>query len=136
MTDPLVLQLPLCEDEALSGGKAAGLVRLLKQGFRVPPAVCLTTAAYDVMLREAAVDVTAIWPRLRAASEEGRRRLLAEIRTALRRTAMPVIIERARFPCRRNSRKSPRRYARARKASHTKTGDWLAHCSRLSMEQA
>jgi pyruvate,water dikinase len=35
------------EDERFVGGKAARLGALLRAGLRVPPGVCVTTAAYD-----------------------------------------------------------------------------------------
>lgn len=95
MTDPLVLSLPACEEEALAGGKAVGLARLIQLGFRVPVGVCLTTLAYDTMLRAVGLDVDAIWARLQGASDEVRRPLISEIVTAIRRTTMPTVVEQA-----------------------------------------
>lgn len=55
MTAPLILPLDACEDPLLVGGKAAGLGRLIRLGFRVPPGLCLTTEAYRTCLRERAL---------------------------------------------------------------------------------
>src|SRR6266849_311473 len=43
-------------DVALAGGKGANLGELQRAGFRIPDAFLLTTAAYDLAAREAAVD--------------------------------------------------------------------------------
>ena len=50
-SSPLILPLESCTDPALAGEKAAGLARLIAQGFRVPPGLCVTTQAYRDMLQ-------------------------------------------------------------------------------------
>src|SRR5713101_1785961 len=43
-------------DVALAGGKSANLGELRRAGFRIPDAFILTTTAYELAAREAAVD--------------------------------------------------------------------------------
>lgn len=55
MSKPLILPLDASDDPQVVGGKGAGLCRLLRLGFRVPPGFCLTTEAYRTCLRERAL---------------------------------------------------------------------------------
>jgi pyruvate,water dikinase len=54
--DPSQLVVPLSGagslDSAIVGGKASNLGRLIQGGHRVPEGFCITTAAYDLFLRE------------------------------------------------------------------------------------
>ncbi len=92
MVEPLVFPLSACVDPTLVGGKAAGLCRLLRHGFRVPPGICLTTAAYRVMLGAAAIDPQEIRSRLRHARPEERARLLTHIQARIVETLLPADI--------------------------------------------
>lgn len=56
MSDPYVIPLAACSERSLVGGKAAGLGRLIGAGYRVPPGLCLTTAAYREALRAAGAE--------------------------------------------------------------------------------
>src|SRR5437867_237237 len=51
MSASLLVSLKSCDDPALVGGKAAGLGWLLRNGFSVPPGLCVTIAAYHATLR-------------------------------------------------------------------------------------
>ncbi len=61
MSSPLVLLLDACTDRFLTGGKAAGLARLLAEGFPVPQGLCLTIEAYRQFLRDQQMDAEALW---------------------------------------------------------------------------
>lgn len=89
MADPLILPLERCTDPALVGGKAAGLGRLMTQGFRVPPGLCLTTAAYRNTLQTAGLDLSAQWTRLQRAPDLARSPLLEECRRAVASVSLP-----------------------------------------------
>ncbi|MGH7233666.1 MAG: PEP/pyruvate-binding domain-containing protein [Nitrospiraceae bacterium] len=80
MPEPFFLPLEACEDPALVGGKAAGLGRLLRQGFPVPPGFCLTTVVYRQALKELGIDPEAQWEQARVASDSSRDDLLKECR--------------------------------------------------------
>ncbi len=107
MPSPLVLPLKDCTDRFLIGGKAAGLARLLAEGFPVPPGLCLTVEAYRQFLRDQQMDAAAIWRQVQNATgtaraallEDCRRRIqqgrlsgecLAELERHLRATRRPV----------------------------------------------
>ncbi|MEK6527115.1 MAG: PEP/pyruvate-binding domain-containing protein [Nitrospirota bacterium] len=92
MAAPLVLSLASCSEPALVGGKAAGLGRLIRNGFRVPPGLCLTTLAYHDTLRAAGVDEPKQWARLRRTSELARGLMLEECRRAVESVTMPQTI--------------------------------------------
>ncbi|HJU05208.1 MAG TPA: PEP/pyruvate-binding domain-containing protein [Nitrospiraceae bacterium] len=72
MIEPFILPLEACEDPRLVGGKAAGLGRLLRHGFRVPPGFCLTTAAYRQALRELGMEPDQLWEQVRTVEESSR----------------------------------------------------------------
>lgn len=78
MSSRYIMPLEACEDPMLVGGKAAGLGRLLRHGFRVPPGLCLTTSAYQEALHEAGIDPDAGWRQIRQASAIARNSILAE----------------------------------------------------------
>ncbi|MCC6140418.1 MAG: hypothetical protein IT389_07360 [Nitrospira sp.] len=80
MTSPLVLSLDACTDRFLTGGKAAGLARLIAEGFPVPPGVCLTVEAYRLFLREQGVDAEALWKQVQSVSGVIRTALLEDCR--------------------------------------------------------
>jgi pyruvate,water dikinase len=61
------------------GGKGASLDRLASLGFRVPPAFCLTTAAYRT---QAASSSTSLHPAVAAALESAIEQLVAELGAA------------------------------------------------------
>ncbi|MBI4400551.1 MAG: hypothetical protein HY581_02825 [Nitrospirae bacterium] len=92
MDDRLVFALESCSDPALVGGKAAGLGRLIRNGFRVPPGVCLSTVVYRDTLRAAGVDFAKQWARLRRASELGRGPMLDEGRRLVASLTVPQAI--------------------------------------------
>ncbi len=89
MVETLALPLAACADRTLVGGKAAGLGELIRHGFRVPPGICLTTAAYRLALDAAPLDPQALWTRLEQSSEKERARLLAEAQVRVVKTRMP-----------------------------------------------
>lgn len=61
MSAPLILPLEACSDRTLVGGKAVGLGKLIGAGFRVPPGLCVTTAAYHAGLRQHGFDPIEHW---------------------------------------------------------------------------
>ena len=84
MSHPLLLPLESCTNPALAGGKAVGLQRLIRAGFRVPSGFCLTTAAYHDALREAGFDAGRHWQQAMATTGSDRDRLLSDCRQAIR----------------------------------------------------
>ncbi len=80
MPSPLVLPLKDCADRFLAGGKAAGLARLLAEGFPVPPGLCLTVEAYRQFLRDQQMDAAAIWRQVQNATGTARAALLEDCR--------------------------------------------------------
>lgn len=89
MAPPLVLPLEACRDPALVGGKAAGLGRLIRSGFRVPPGLCLSVVAYHETLRAAGLALAKRWARLRRLTEADREAALAEIRRSVESLTIP-----------------------------------------------
>jgi pyruvate,water dikinase len=83
MSHPSIVPLTACTDAALVGGKAVGLERLIRSGFRVPSGFCLTAAAYRDALREAGFDAPQRWTQALAAQGVDRDRLLADCRQAI-----------------------------------------------------
>ena len=83
MSHPHVIPLAECTNLSLVGGKAVGLQRLIREGFRVPSGFCLTTAAYHDALREAGFDAPRRWQQALAAMGVDRDRLLSECRQAI-----------------------------------------------------
>jgi rifampicin phosphotransferase len=78
-------------DPAVSGGKAAGLARLLEAGFPVPDGVCLTTDCWRAALH--ATDVAARVDELAAdvsLDAQARRDRLAEIRHLVEASSLPA----------------------------------------------
>src|SRR5439155_15271885 len=86
MSASLLLSLKSCDDPALVGGKAAGLGWLLRNGFSVPPGLCVTIAAYHATLRTADLDPARQWAEVHCAPQDSRGPLLDEWR---RRVAAP-----------------------------------------------
>lgn len=80
MSPPLVLLLDACTDRFLAGGKAAGLARLLAEGFPVPPGLCLTVEAYRQFLRDQQMDAAALWKQVRDAKGAARASVLEDCR--------------------------------------------------------
>jgi pyruvate,water dikinase len=91
VTKPSTLIIPLaaCGDPALVGGKAAGLGRLIRAGFRVPLGVCLATTAYHETLRAVGLDLTGRWAQLRRLPDAERDAALAETRRAVESVTLP-----------------------------------------------
>ena len=89
MHKPFVLPLDACHDRVLAGGKAVGLGKLMQLGFRVPPGVCLTAAAYCYALQRAGIDPRAEWEALRAAPDHLRFSLLEKIRQRVMLLVLP-----------------------------------------------
>ena len=79
----LILPLASCTDGSLVGGKAAGLARLLAGGFCVPPGFCVTTVAYEGVLRATGFSPTARWSEALHTSGAERQRILSLSRTAI-----------------------------------------------------
>jgi pyruvate,water dikinase len=88
----LVLPLDSCTDPDLVGGKAAGLARLITNGFRVPPSLCLTTQAYRDTLRAGGLDPSHHWKRIGRTPEAQREPLLEECRRAVASLRLPQAI--------------------------------------------
>ena len=80
-----VLPLAASLDAPQVGGKSAALAHLLGQGFRVPPGICITTAAYDAHCRAAGLDAEATWLEALRARREERARIMAECREIILR---------------------------------------------------
>lgn len=80
MSVPRVLPLDACTDRLLTGGKAAGLARLMAEGFPVPPGFCLTTEAYRQFLHDRQIDNEALWRQVREANGAARSALLEDCR--------------------------------------------------------
>ena len=89
MSDSLLVSLTSCNDPALVGGKAAGLGWLLRNGFPVPPGVCVTTAAYHATLRLAGLDPARQWAEVLRASQDARGPLLDEWRRQVAMLTLP-----------------------------------------------
>ncbi len=89
MSHPHVLSLELCTNPVLAGGKAVGLHRLIRAGFRVPPGCCVTTAAYHDALRTAGFDERRHWAELLRAEGPERDRLLDDCRARLASLVLP-----------------------------------------------
>lgn len=89
MTSPLVVPLESCIDPALTGGKAAGLARLIAKGFRVPPGLCVTTQAYRDTLQAGGLDPSDRWTRVSRAPEAQREPLLADCRRTVASLVLP-----------------------------------------------
>ena len=83
MSSPLVLPLKDCTDRFLAGGKAAGLARLLAEGFLVPPGLCLTVEAYRQFLRDQQMDAVVIWRQVQNAKGAARATVLEDCRTRI-----------------------------------------------------
>src|ERR1043166_2811360 len=81
--ETFLLPLESCSDPILVGGKAAGLGRLIRSGFRVPGGLCVTTAAFHETLRAAGIDVAGQWKRLMRASDGTREAMLDQFRDAV-----------------------------------------------------
>jgi rifampicin phosphotransferase len=84
MDRPLFLPLAACTQPSLVGGKAIGLARLLAGGFPVPPGFCVTTEAYDHVLRASGVFPAERWHAAQNSSRVERQRILSHCYTAIR----------------------------------------------------
>src|SRR5574341_1095883 len=89
-TAPFIVPLDRCSDPALVGGKAAGLGRLIRAGFRVPPGLCLTTTAYRYSLQAAGFDAPARWEQVRRAAGPAQAHLLEECRRRIMDLPVPA----------------------------------------------
>lgn len=89
MPAPLLLPLDACSDQALVGGKAAGLGQLMRLGFLVPPGLCLTTLAYRDGLRAAGIDPALDWTSVTLTPESDRLSLLSRYRTEITSLTLP-----------------------------------------------
>lgn len=88
MKPPRILPLEACLDPFVVGGKAAGLARLLRAGFLVPPGFCLTTAAYHVFLHHTGIE-SEHWRRVYALPLNERSMSLASVKTQILATSWP-----------------------------------------------
>src|SRR4029077_19716905 len=84
MDRPLVLPLAACRQPSLVGGKAAGLARLLAEGFPVPPGFCITTEAYDHALRVQGLSPPEQWQAALHASGAERQKILSHSHAIIR----------------------------------------------------
>jgi len=84
-----VLPLSSCSNPALAGGKAAGLARLIAQGFQVPPGLCVTTQVYRDALADGGLNPSERWNHIRRAPEAHRESLLADVRRAVVSLVLP-----------------------------------------------
>ncbi|MDE3118432.1 MAG: hypothetical protein KGL03_05385 [Nitrospirota bacterium] len=89
MAARLVLPLASCDDPTVAGGKGAGLGRLIRSGFPVPPGLCVTIRAYRDSLRAGGFDDADRWARLRQATEERRPAMLEEARRLVASLSLP-----------------------------------------------
>ena len=85
----LVLPLESCSDPALVGGKAAGLGLLLRNGFRVPPGVCVTTLTYRETMQAAGLDLSTQENHIRRASDTARGPMLEQCRRLIASFTLP-----------------------------------------------
>jgi phosphohistidine swiveling domain-containing protein len=97
VADPFVLSLQLCSDPKLVGGKAAGLGRLVRQGFRVPAGVCLTTRAYQETVGHLGWNRPDRWHHLYRMSELARGPILEERRRFIESLTLPAGIQEPLF---------------------------------------
>ena len=79
----MILPLESCTDPALAGGKAAGLARLIAQGFRVPPGLCVTTHAYRQSLQAGGLNPLEHWNRIGRMPVVQREPLLKDCRNTI-----------------------------------------------------
>ena len=86
MSSPLVLLLDACTDRFLAGGKAAGLARLMAEGFPVPPGLCLTVEAYRQFLRDQQMDAEALWKQAQDANGAARASILKDCRKRIQQS--------------------------------------------------
>ena len=89
MSASLLVSLKSCDDPALVGGKAAGLGWLLRNGFSVPPGLCVTIAAYHATLRTADLDPARQWAEIHRAPQDSRGPLLEEWRRRVAALTLP-----------------------------------------------
>ncbi len=92
MATPFILPLESSSDPAVVGGKAAGLARLIQHGFRVPPGICLTTAAYREALSQVGFDAGDRWAGVERATPDHRRQMLEECRQRIESLVVPQSI--------------------------------------------
>ena len=88
-SSPLILPLESCTDPALAGEKAAGLARLIAQGFRVPPGLCVTTQAYRDMLQAGGLNSLERWNRIGLVPGVQREPLLKDCRRMISALVLP-----------------------------------------------
>ena len=79
----MIVPLESCTDPALVGGKAAGLARLIAQGFRVPPGLCITTQAYRDTLQAGGLNLLERWNRIGRTPVMQREPLLKDCRNTI-----------------------------------------------------
>ena len=88
MRPPRILPLEACLDPSVVGGKAAGLARLLRGGFSVPPGFCLTTAAYHEFLHHTGIE-NEHWRRVHALPPNERSMSLVSVKTRVLTASWP-----------------------------------------------
>ncbi|MGH7258354.1 MAG: PEP/pyruvate-binding domain-containing protein [Nitrospiraceae bacterium] len=88
MRPPRILPLEACLDPSVVGGKAAGLARLLRTEFLVPPGFCLTTAAYHEFLHHTGIE-SEHWRRVSALLTNERLMALVSVKTRVLATSWP-----------------------------------------------
>jgi phosphohistidine swiveling domain-containing protein len=84
MDRPFLLPLASCTQPSLVGGKAFGLARLLAGGFSVPSGFCVTTEAYDHVLRAPGFSPAEQWQAALRSSGAERQRILSRSHTIIR----------------------------------------------------
>lgn len=88
-SSPLTLPLESCTDPALAGGKAAGLARLIAQGFLVPPGLCVTTQAYRDTLQAGGLNSLERWNHIGLVPGVQREPLLKHCRRTISALVLP-----------------------------------------------
>ncbi len=83
MDRPLFLPLAACSQPSLVGGKAAGLARLIAEGFPVPSGFCVTTEAYRRALRSPGFSLAEQWQAALHSSGAERQRIISRCHTII-----------------------------------------------------
>jgi len=89
MNPPRLAPLESCGSPALYGGKAVGLARLIKYGFRVPSGICVSTRVLLDTMQTAGFNPNEMWSRARRSSPIDRDRILKECRSASAALTIP-----------------------------------------------
>src|SRR6516165_6275457 len=90
------LEDPDALDDALCGGKASSLARLIQSGFSVPPGFCVTTSSYSAAVSDGlGTEIDRLARGLGDADVDETDRLTTEIRTRITHAPIPPAVEAA-----------------------------------------